>query len=88
MRLAFWRRPKPLDNYGPALHVGPVEVMMLRTVWSREGEWLANRIYYLSEEKADEFIHQGYASGELSRVWTADEIAALVNRNQEVRIGG
>jgi hypothetical protein len=87
MRLAFWR-PKPTLQIpdGPAAYWGDREIKMLRTVWSTEGEWLAGRIYRLTDEKADEFINIGYATGDLSREYTADEIARLVNKNQEIRL--
>lgn len=89
MRFAFWRpRLTPVLPEAPQKHRGNRQVRMLRTVWSQDGEWLADRVYGLTEMKADEFILHGYATGDLSREYTLDEIARLVNGTQEIRFGG
>lgn len=65
---------------------GSRKVLMIRTVWSAEGELLGNREYHLSDEKADDMILHGYAEGELSREYSDDERRSYVDAVQEVQL--
>ena len=60
-----------------------MKLRMLNSV----GEYVAGEEYDLDAETADRFILLGYADGDLSGEWSAEEIAALRAPHQEVSLG-
>lgn len=51
-------------------------------------EFVGGETYDIPVELADRFIVRGYATGNLSRAHTPDEVAALNANHQEVTLGG
>jgi len=50
------------------------------------GEYVAGEQYDMPDEQADRFLLLGYATGQLSREYTTDEIATLHEGHQEVSV--
>jgi len=50
------------------------------------GEYVAGQDYDLRDELADHFIVLGYASGELTRDFSSEELDALREAHQEVSV--
>jgi hypothetical protein len=49
-------------------------------------EYVAGESYVLDAELADRFIARGYATGDLSRPYTAEELASLKTSTQVVSL--
>lgn len=67
---------------------GDVSVTMLRTVAAPDGAWqyLADRVYGLSVAQADRFILKGWAEGELSRFYDAQERSEIIGNVQHIHL--
>lgn len=52
------------------------------------GEHVAGRQYDLPVEVADRYVARGYATGSLSREYSADELQQLKGNPQVVKLGG
>jgi len=50
------------------------------------GEFVAGEQYDMPDEQADRFITLGYATGQLSREYSTDELAAFHEGHQEVSV--
>jgi hypothetical protein len=59
---------------------------MIHSVVSSEGDYEAGNKYDLPTEVADGFIHKGYATGKLSRTFSAEETATINAQTQKVGI--
>jgi hypothetical protein len=60
------------------------EVTMINSVVSKEYDLVSGKTYDLPEEIADEYILKGYASGDVSRVFSEEEVAELKRTMQVV----
>jgi hypothetical protein len=58
--------------------------MTLVTMINSAGEYVAGEEYDLPDEQADRFLALGYATGEFSREYSAEEIASFHEGHQEV----
>ena len=56
------------------------------TMINSVGEYVAGEQYDMPDEQADRFLLLGYATGQLSREYTTDEIATLHEGHQEVSV--
>src|SRR5262245_58199076 len=76
-RLAVPARPRRHRSGRPVSRI-----VMVNSV----GELVAGEQYDVPDEQADRFIALGYATGELSREYTTDELATFHEGHQEVSV--